>query len=94
MKLWQAMKRRCYNPKCDKYCYYWWKWIRIERNTFEEFYFDMAPSYKKHTEKFWYWRKNTQIDRIDPYWNYSKDNCRWVTAKENNHWNHDKDFML
>ena len=22
MKLWQAMKRRCYNPKCDKYIRY------------------------------------------------------------------------
>lgn len=94
MCLWQAMKRRCYNPQCDKYRYYWGKWVVIERESFDEFYADMEASYKKHVEEFWYWRKNTQIDRIDPDWNYSKDNCRRVTAKENNHRNHDKNFML
>ena len=94
MKLWQAMKRRCYNPECDKYMRYWGKWIKIERKSFDEFYADMAQSYKEHIEEFWYWRKNTQIDRIDPNWNYSKSNCRWVTAKENNAHNHEKEFSL
>lgn len=92
MKLWQAMKRRCYNPKCDKYIRYWGKWIRIERESFDEFYTDMAQSYEEHVNEFWYWRKNTQIDRIDPNWNYSKSNCRWVTAKENNAHNHEREF--
>lgn len=92
MKLWQAMKRRCYNSKCNKYCRYWGKWVKIERETFDDFYRDMSPSYIEHVNEFWYWRKNTQIDRIDPNWNYSKNNCRWVTAKENNARNHAREF--
>jgi len=92
MKLWQSMKRRCYNPKSDNYKRYWWKWIKIERNSFEEFYNDMAPSYIEHVNVHWYWRKNTQLDRIDPNGNYSKENCRRVTAKENNARNHNKEF--
>ena len=92
MKLRQSMKYRCYNTKCPKYKWYGGKWIIIERNSFDEFYTDMCPSYKEHVEEFWYWPKYTQIDRIDPNGNYSKHNCRWVTAKENNSYNHEKEF--
>ncbi len=31
--------------------------------------------------------KNMQLDRIDNNKGYSKENCRWVTAKENNPYN-------
>lgn len=92
LHLWQSMKYRCYNPKCSKYKWYGWKWITIEWRTFNEFYSDMSPSYIEHVKDFWYWPKNTQIDRIDPDGNYSKYNCRWVTAKENNSYNHAKEF--
>ncbi len=53
------MKQRCENPKCKSYRYYWGRWIRIEWNSFEEFYNDMYPTYKE-------W---LTIDRIDVNWN-------------------------
>jgi len=68
----------------------WWnaskwyhdKWIKCEWNTFEDFKNDMYESYLDHIEK--YWIKDTSIDRIDPNWNYCKDNCRWATIGEQN----------
>jgi len=70
--IWQWMKQRCNNPNHDAYNRYWWRWIKIEWNTIEEFYKDM---------KEWY-SDNLTIDRIDNNWNYCKDNCRWSTYKE------------
>lgn len=92
LHLWQSMKYRCYNPKSKNYKRYWGKWVIIERKSFDEFYEDMSPSYIEHVKEFWYWPKNTQIDRIDPNGNYSKCNCRRVTAKENNSYNHEREF--
>ena len=71
-KIWMNMNSRCNNNKSTWYKYYWWRWIRVEWKSFEEFYEDM---------KEWY-DDNLSIDRIDPNWNYCKDNCRWATAKE------------
>lgn len=65
--------QRCNNPKRKAYKHYWWRWIKCEWDSYEEFRRDMLPTYKE-------W---LQIDRIDNDWNYSKENCRWSTAKEN-----------
>ena len=62
---------RCNNPKNDRYDYYWWRWIKCLRDSFEDFFNDMGPSYKD-------W---LSIDRIDVNWNYCKDNCRWTDRK-------------
>lgn len=58
-------------------CY---EWVKNLWNSFVEFKDDMYESYVAHVEE--YWEKDTTIDRINPYWNYCKDNCRWATIKE------------
>lgn len=58
-------------------CY---EWVKNLWNSFEEFKNDMYESYLDHVAKFW--EKETTIDRIDPSWNYCKENCRRATIKE------------
>lgn len=64
---------RCTNPKNKRYKNYWWRGIKCEWNTFEDFFRDMGNSCKEWLE----------IDRINVNGNYSKENCRWVTPLEN-----------
>ena len=70
--IWTEMKQRCENPKCKSYRYYWGRWIRIEWNSFEEFYNDMYPTYEE-------W---LSIERIDTNGNYCKWNCKRATREE------------
>lgn len=74
------MRTRCYNPNCKSYHAYGWRWIRVEWKNKEDFYNDMRDSFEEHVKE--YWIKETTIDRIDVNWNYCKENCRWVTWKE------------
>lgn len=67
-----AMKSRCENIKNPKFSDYWWRWIKCEWSSFEEFYNDMNLWYKKWLE----------LDRIDNDWDYCKSNCRWATRSE------------
>lgn len=70
------------NKNHKDYKNYVLKWIKCLRKSFEEFKIDMYESYLKHVEE--YWEKQTTIDRIDDNKDYCKNNCRWVTYKENN----------
>ena len=71
-KVWASLKDRCINKNKKGYKDYGWRWIKNEWNSFEEFYKDMWNSYKE----------GLSIDRIDNNWNYSKNNCRWATSKQ------------
>lgn len=75
-----AAKARCESPNNDSYYRYWWRWIKMLRKTFEEFWKDMWDSYNEHIKT--YWVDNTTLDRIDVNWDYCKDNCRWATWKQ------------
>ena len=70
--IFRSMKSRCNNPNNKDYDNYWWRWIKVCRNSFEEFYEDMSPGYIN-------W---LTIDRIDPDWDYHKRNCRWLERTE------------
>ena len=78
-KIYYWIKRRCNNNRSKNYSL---RWIKCSWNNFEDFYKDMWKSYEEHVKK--YWESNTTIDRINPDWNYCKENCRRATYKEQN----------
>lgn len=73
---WRAMKQRCYCPKNKDYHSYGGKGIKVDgewRDSFIQFLSDMGerPS------------KDYSLDRIDPDWDYCKENCQWILKAEN-----------
>lgn len=73
-RIWQSLKYRCLNPKSKDYEYYGARGITVCERwlMFKNFLEDMGEK-----------SNNLQIDRIDNNLGYSKENCRWVTAKQN-----------
>jgi hypothetical protein len=73
---WQGMKRRCYDPKNNRFQYYGARGIQVcERwlNSFENFIADMGP-------------RPSPAHSIDRYpdndGDYEPNNCRWATAEQ------------
>ncbi len=79
-KIYAGILCRCNTVSATHYEYYWWRWIKSEWNNFEDFKKDMYKSYLEHININW--ESNTSIDRINVNWNYSKDNCKWATKKQ------------
>lgn len=74
-------KQRCKCKTNKRYPLYWWRWIKFEWSDYQSFKKDMYDSYLEHSKI--YWEHNTTLDRINPDWNYCKENCRWTTMSEN-----------
>lgn len=62
----------------------WYYNKKVEWGTFDDFKNDMYRSYLEHVKI--HGEKQTTIDRINPFGDYSTDNCRWATfnTQENN----------
>lgn len=73
--IWCGMNERCNNPNNANYKWYGGKGIKVcdEWKKFINFYsWAIANG----------WEKGYSLDRIDGSKNYSPDNCRWITHKE------------
>lgn len=75
-KVWQGMKTRCTNPKAINFADYGGRGITYGPSWeyFENFHQDMIDGYSE----------GLYLERRDNSKGYCRDNCRWVTPKEQN----------
>jgi len=70
------MMQRCYNTNSPAYKIYGARGITvcpIWANSYQAFFEDMRPGFSI----------GLQLDRIDTYGDYSRENCQWLTQSEN-----------
>lgn len=71
-KIWRNMLSRCNNKNAPEYKNYGGRGIKVQWRSFEDFLNDMGV----RPNKSW-------IDRTNNNGHYEKNNCKWVTPKEN-----------
>lgn len=75
-QIWYGMRKRCSNNNCEQFKNYGGRGITVcdeWLHDFQAFYdWAMANGYEDHLT----------IDRIEVNGNYSPDNCRWITNKD------------
>lgn len=74
--IWQGMKQRCYYPKHKDYHNYGGRGITV----CNEWLVDFVSFYNWAITNGY--RDNLSIDRIDVDGNYTPDNCKWSTWRE------------
>lgn len=80
-KIYSCMRYRTTNPNYNEYHLYGGRGISSDYfEDFMIFYNEMYDSYLEHVKI--YGEKNTTLDRIDCNGDYTKNNCRWATVKE------------
>lgn len=80
--IWCGINTRCFNKNVKIFKYYGNRGIKVCKRwqVFINFRDDMYKSYLKHVKEFG--ENNTSIDRINNNGNYSFNNCKWNTTKE------------
>ncbi len=73
-------RRRCNRVSQKDYPRYGGLGVRFLWKDFESFRTDMYPTYLKHIKENG--EADTTIDRIKSSGDYCKENCRWVTFKQ------------
>lgn len=85
--IWRGLKYRCHNKNSKDYFRYGGRGITVCDswfNSFQQFLDDMESTY---VVKY-------QLDRIDNSKGYNKENCRWVSSKENNNNRYNSDTKI
>ena len=71
-RIWRGMRQRCDNP--DARLKRWYEGVSYDQRwkSFEQFWLDMGPTYQD----------GLTLDRKDSRKDYTAENCRWVTMKD------------
>lgn len=76
--IWNSMKKRCYNSNHQNYKNYGGRGIKVCNEWLGEHGFENFYNWSMNTN----YANNLTIDRINVNGDYTPDNCRWATWKE------------